>query len=62
MPTWAHIDIAGVMESHGELPFLDKGMSGVWQSLDACMHIPLQLTVTCIPFFRETNSDSSQIP
>ena len=37
MPTWAHIDIAGVMESHGELPFLDKGMSGVWQCLDACM-------------------------
>ena len=25
---WAHIDIAGVMECHGELPFLDKGMSG----------------------------------
>jgi aminopeptidase len=25
---WAHLDIAGVMESHGEWPFLDKGMSG----------------------------------
>ena len=25
---WAHIDIAGVMESHGELPYLGKGMSG----------------------------------
>lgn len=28
VPCWAHIDIAGVMESHGEIPFLDKGMSG----------------------------------
>ncbi len=26
---WAHIDIAGVMESHGELPYLSKGMSGI---------------------------------
>ena len=25
---WAHIDIAGVMESHEELPYLSKGMSG----------------------------------
>ena len=25
---WAHLDIAGVMESHGELPFLNKGMTG----------------------------------
>ena len=29
MNSWAHIDIAGVMESHGELPYLDKGMSGI---------------------------------
>ena len=28
VPCWAHIDIAGVMESHGEVPFLDKGMTG----------------------------------
>ncbi len=28
MDEWAHLDIAGVMESHGELPFLGKGMSG----------------------------------
>ena len=26
--SWAHIDIAGVMDCHGELPFLEKGMSG----------------------------------
>lgn len=25
---WAHLDIAGVMEGHGEWPFLEKGMSG----------------------------------
>ena len=29
MKRWAHLDIAGVMESHGEWPFLDKGMSGI---------------------------------
>ncbi len=28
MDEWAHLDIAGVMESHGELPFLGKGMAG----------------------------------
>ena len=28
VPCWAHIDIAGVMESHGEVPFLNKGMTG----------------------------------
>ena len=27
---WAHIDIAGVMESHGEVPYLSKGMSGMY--------------------------------
>ena len=26
--SWAHIDIAGVMQSGGELPFLSKGMTG----------------------------------
>ena len=26
---WAHLDIAGVMQSHGELPYLDTGMSGI---------------------------------
>ena len=25
---WAHLDIAGVMESHGEVPYLAKGMAG----------------------------------
>ena len=25
---WAHLDIAGVMESHGEEAYLNKGMSG----------------------------------
>lgn len=30
VPCWAHIDIAGVMESHGEVPFLDKGMTGMF--------------------------------
>ena len=28
--SWAHLDIAGVMECHGEVPFLDKGMSGMF--------------------------------
>jgi len=28
MDKWAHIDIAGVMQSNGELPFLSKGMTG----------------------------------
>ena len=32
MSKWAHLDIAGVMESHAELPFLDKGMSGLISS------------------------------
>ena len=26
--SWAHIDIAGVMQSGGEHPFLSKGMTG----------------------------------
>lgn len=26
---WAHLDIAGVMEAHGEFPYLTKGMSGM---------------------------------
>ena len=25
---WAHIDIAGVMETQGEIPYLPKGMAG----------------------------------
>lgn len=25
---WAHLDIAGVMESKGEISYLQKGMSG----------------------------------
>ena len=25
---WAHIDIAGVMQAQGEIPYLDNGMSG----------------------------------
>ena len=28
MENWAHLDIAGVMEAHGEYPYLSKGMSG----------------------------------
>ena len=28
--SWAHIDIAGVMDCNGELPFLEKGMSGIY--------------------------------
>ena len=28
MDCWAHIDIAGVMEAHGEIPYLGKGMTG----------------------------------
>ena len=28
MDNWAHIDIAGVMDAHGETPYLQKGMSG----------------------------------
>ena len=29
MDNWAHIDIAGVMEAHGEVPYLEKGMTGM---------------------------------
>ncbi len=25
---WSHIDIAGVMDSQGEIPYLAKGMAG----------------------------------
>lgn len=28
VPSWAHLDIAGVMESKGEILYLQKGMSG----------------------------------
>ncbi len=28
VPSWAHLDIAGVMESKGEISYLQKGMSG----------------------------------
>ena len=28
VPSWAHLDIAGVMESKGEITYLQKGMSG----------------------------------
>ena len=28
VPHWAHLDIAGVMESHGESPMLGKGLTG----------------------------------
>lgn len=27
-PNWAHMDIAGVMEDDGEIPYLRKGMTG----------------------------------
>ncbi len=28
MDNWAHMDIAGVMEAHGENSYLQKGMTG----------------------------------
>ena len=34
---WAHIDIAGVMESSGEVPYLGKGMSGKLLCNLACL-------------------------
>ena len=37
VPNWAHIDIAGVMENTGEVPFLEKGMAGV---VITCMSFP----------------------
>ena len=32
MERWAHIDIAGVMDAHGEVPYLGKGMTGKCKS------------------------------
>ena len=29
MEDWAHLDIAGVMDASGDVPFLGKGMSGM---------------------------------
>ena len=34
--SWAHIDIAGVMDTKGETPFLGKGMTGKYKFL-ACL-------------------------
>ena len=43
---WAHIDIAGVMESHGEVPFLDKGMSG---ELTRRSYLPFPVLKAMVP-------------
>lgn len=45
---WAHIDIAGVMESHGELPYLAKGMTGEFSILDHLLNIVFSHKDSCI--------------
>ena len=37
---WAHLDIAGVMESHGEVHYLSKGLSGMGNSLGSITSFP----------------------
>ena len=33
MDSWAHLDIAGVMSSSGEMPYISKGMTGKSRNL-----------------------------
>jgi hypothetical protein len=38
---WAHLDIAGVMESHGEVHYLSRGLSGLGNSPDGIASFPI---------------------
>ena len=47
---WVHLDIAGVMESHGEHSYLSKGMSGEPKEKVLVISWTIQCMVVCISF------------